>query len=146
MNMLSRSLLLLAVLPLAGCIQDTASYSFPEKEHAITLVRNQNWFWQDTVEVEVIIIRLPQCNGGMTIKNVPLDTRISIYQAPDEYPEPLHLLKSGKRVFAVSTQSCRAQEFKEAPPDMGVKLGSFRVVNKVFQFVAADPAGKAEEE
>ncbi len=146
MNILSRSFLLLAVLPLAGCLQDTASYAFPEKEHAITLVRNQTWFWQDTVELAVMVIRLPQCNGGMTIKDVPLDTRIALYKAPDEYPEPLHLLKSGKRVFAVSTQSCRAQEFKETPPDMGVKLGTFRVVGKVFQFVAADPSGKPEEE
>jgi len=146
MNMLSRSLLFLAVLPLAGCLQDTASYSFPEKEHAITLVRNQTWFWEDTVEVEVIVIRLPHCNGGMSIKDVPLDTRISFYQAPDEYPEPLYLLKLDKRVFAVSTQSCRAQTFQETPPDMGVRLGTFRVKNKVFQFVPADPSGKPEEE
>ncbi|MDD5390186.1 MAG: hypothetical protein PHD37_12620 [Gallionellaceae bacterium] len=146
MNMLSRSLLLLAVLPLAGCLQDTASYSFGEKEHAVTLVRNQTWFWKDTVEVAVAVIRLPQCSGGMTIKDVPLDTRIAFYKAPDEYPEPLHLLRTGKRVFAVSTQSCRVQEFKETPPDMGVRLGTFRVEGKVFQFIAADPSGKAEEE
>jgi len=146
MNFLSRSLLFLAVLPLAGCLQDTASYSFPEKGHAITLVRNQTWFWQDTLEIEVMASHLPDCNGGMTIKEVPVDTRIAMYQAPDEYPEPLHLLKTGKRVFAVSTQSCRVQEFKEVPPDLGVKLGTFRVKDQVFQFVAADPAGKPEPE
>lgn len=146
MNILTRSLLLLAVLPLAGCLQDMASYSFPEKDHAITLVRNQTWFWQDTLDVEVVVIRLPHCNGGMSIKDVPLDARISIYQAPDEYPEPLHLLKLEKRVFAVSTESCRVQEFPEMPPDMGTKLGTFRVEGKAFQFIAADPSGKADEE
>lgn len=146
MNLLYRSLLLLAVLPLSGCLQDTASYTFPEKDHYITLMRNQPWFWQDTIEVEVIVMRLPDCNGGMSIKNVPLNSRIDIFQAPNEYPEPLHLLKSGKRVFAVSTQSCRAQEFEEAPPDLGSKLGSFRVVDEVFQFVAANPGDKDEEE
>ncbi|MDO9225722.1 MAG: hypothetical protein Q8M09_19455 [Pseudomonadota bacterium] len=146
MNILPRSLLLLAVLPLSGCLQDTASYSFPEKEHAITLVRNQSFFWQDKLEVEVIVIRLPQCNGGLSIKDISLDTRFDFYQAPDEYPEPLYLLKSDKRVFAVSTQSCRVQEFQETPPDLGSKLGAFRVSGKVFQFIAADPSGKAEEE
>lgn len=146
MNILPRSLLLLAVLPLSGCLQDTASYAFPEKDHYITLMRNQPWFWQDTIEVEVIVMRLPDCNGGMSIKNVPLNTRIDIFQAPNEYPEPLYLLKSDKRVFAVSTQSCRVQEFQEAPPDLGAKLGAFRVSNKVFQFIAADPSGKPEEE
>ena len=144
MNLLSRSLLLLTVLPLAGCLQDTASFPFPEKDHAITLVRNQTWFWLDTVDVEVIAVHLPACNGGMTIKDVPLDTRIGFYKAPEEYPEPLHLLKTGKRVFAVSTQSCRVQEFKETPPDLGVRLGAFRVNDKVFQFVPADPNDKPE--
>jgi hypothetical protein len=144
MKLLSRSLLLLAVLPLAGCLQDTASYPFPEKEHAITLVRNQTWFWQDTLEVEVVVIRLPHCNGGMSVKEVPLNTRFSFYKAPDDYPEPLFLLKTGKRVFALSTQSCRVQEFKEVPPDLGVKLGAFRVKDKVFQFVPASPTDQPE--
>lgn len=143
MNIPTRLLLLLAVLPLAGCLQDTASYSFPERDHAITLVRNQTWFWQDSVDVDVTAIRLPECNGGMTIKDIPLDTNIAFYQAPNEYPEPLFLLKTDKRVFAVSTQSCRGQEFKEVPPDLGVKLGEFRVKDKVFQFVPAGPAGKS---
>ncbi len=146
MNLLSRSLLLLAVLPLAGCLQDTASYSFPEKDHAITLVRNQTWFWQDTVDLEVIVIRLPHCNGGMSIKDVPLKTNIGFYQAPDEYPEPIFLLKSGKRVFAVSTQSCQAQAFKQAPEDLGVKLGDFRVKDEVFQFVPATPGEQPKQE
>jgi hypothetical protein len=146
MNLLFRSLLFLAVLPLAGCLQDTASYPFTEKDHAITLVRNQTWFWQDTVEVAVMVSLPPRCNGGLSIKEVPLATRIALYKAPDEYPEPLHLLQTGKRVFAVSTQSCRVQEFKEVPPDLGEKLGAFRVKNDVFKFVPADPSGKPEEE
>lgn len=146
MNLLSRSLLLLATLPLSGCLQDTASYSFPEKDHAITLVRNQTWFWQDTVDLEVIVIRLPKCNGGMTIKDVPLKTNVGFYQAPDEYPEPIFLLKSGKRVFAVSTQSCRVQAFNEAPDDLGEKLGEFRVKDEVFQFVPATPDEPSRQE
>ena len=146
MNVATRSLLLLALLPLAGCLQDTASYSFPEKDHAITLVRNQTWFWENTVDVEVIAIRLPECNGGMTIKNVPLATNIGFYQAPDDYPEPIFLLKTGERVFAVSTQSCQAQAFEEAPPELGVKLGAFRVRNDTFQFVPTSPDDKPEEE
>jgi hypothetical protein len=38
------------------------------------------------------------------------------------------------------------QEFKEAPPDLGTRLGSFRVKDKTFQFVPADPSGKPEED
>jgi hypothetical protein len=145
MNLPTRSLLLLALLPLAGCLQDSASYAFPEKDHAITLVRNQTWFWQDTLEVEVMAVRLPECSGGLTIKNVPLATNVAFYQAPDEYPEALFLLKPDQRVFAVSTQSCRVQEFKEIPANLGVKLGTFLVRDDVFKFVPAD-AGKPVKE
>ena len=145
MNLPTRFLLLLALLPLAGCLQDSASYAFPEKDHAITLVRNQTWFWQDTLEVEVMAIRLPECSGGLTIKNVPLATSVGFYEAPDEYPEPLFLLKPDQRVFAVSTQSCRVQEFKEIPANLGVKLGTFLVQDDVFKFVPAD-AGKPVKE
>ena len=145
MNLPTRSLLLLALLPLAGCLQDSASYAFPEKDHAITLVRNQTWFWQDTLEVEVMAIRLPECSGGLTIKNVPLATNVGFYQAPAEYPEPVFLLKPDQRVFAVSTQSCRVQEFKEIPANLGVKLGTFLVQDDVFKFVPAD-AGKPVKE
>ena len=140
MNLPTRSLLLLALLPLAGCLQDSASYAFPEKDHAITLVRNQTWFWQDTLEVEVMAIRLPECSGGLTIKDVALATNVGFYEAPDEYPEPLFLLKPDQRVFAVSTQSCRVQEFKEIPANLGVKLGQFQVKDDRFQFVPADQA------
>ena len=41
-----------------------------------------------------------------------------------------------QRHFAVSTQSCRVQEFKEAPPDPGMKLGAFREKDGEFTFVA----------
>jgi hypothetical protein len=144
---MKRLLPLLALLPLAGCLQDTASYSFPEKDHAITLVRNQTWFWKDTVDVEVIAVNLPTCNGGGKIADVPLSTRITLFKAPDDYPEPINILKTGKRVFAVATaQSCRLQEFKEVPTDLGTRLGSFRVKDNTFQFVPADPTGKPEEE
>jgi hypothetical protein len=145
MNLPTRPLLLLALLPLAGCLQDSASYAFPEKDHAITLVRNQTWFWRDTLEVEVMAIRLPECSGGLTIKDVALATRVGFYQAPDEYPEPLFLLQPDKRVFAVSTQSCRVQEFKAIPANLGVKLGDFLVKDDVFQFVPAG-SGKPEKE
>lgn len=145
MNLLRHLLFALLILPLTGCMQDTASYAFPEKDHAVTLVRNQTWPWQDSLSLEVIVIRLPHCNGGLTIQNVALDTKVTFYKAPDEYAEPIHILKTGKRHFAVSTQSCQVQEFKEAPPDPGEKLGVFRVKDDKFQFVAAGATPAKED-
>jgi hypothetical protein len=131
-----RLLPLLAVLSLTGCLQDTASYQFPEKEHAITLIRNQPWFWIDTVDLEVIAIRLPDCNDGITVDAVPRDASLALFQAPDEYPEPIFILQAGQRHYAISTQSCRVQKFDTAPADLGEKLGQFQEKDGKFQFVA----------
>jgi hypothetical protein len=146
-----RLLPFIGVLSLTGCLQDSASYAFPEKEHAITLVRNQPWFWMDTADIEVIAIRLPECNDGITLDAVPRDAELALYQAPDEYPEPIFILKTGKRHLAISTQSCRVQKFEEAPAELGEKLGEFVEMEGVFKFVAnkaggAAPAAAKEEE
>lgn len=135
-----RLLPLLAVLSLTGCLQDTASYQFPEKEHAITLIRNQPWFWIDSVDLEVIAIRLPDCNDGISVDAVPRDASLPLFQAPDEYPEPIFILQAGQRHYAISTQSCRVQKFDTAPADLGEKLGQFQEKGGKFQFVAG--AGK----
>ncbi len=128
-------LALLALLPLAGCLQDSASYAWPEKDHAITLIRNQSWPWQDTMSVEVVALRLPECNSGMSVKDIPIKSDITLFKAPDEYAEPVFIVRMNKRHFAVSTQSCQVQEFKEAPPDPGSKLGAFQEKDGKFSFV-----------
>lgn len=133
---MKRWMLLIPLVPLlAGCFQDTASHSLGARDHAITLVRNQTWPWQSTVDISVIAVRMPECNGGGNIEGVPEDAAYALYRAPDEYPEPLFLLKTDNRVFAVSTQSCRLQEFKRAPDNLGQKLGTFMVKDGKFQFV-----------
>jgi hypothetical protein len=134
---------LLAVFSLTGCLQDSASYAFPEKDHAITLVRNQPWFWLDSANIEVIAIRLPDCNDGITLEDVPRDAKLTLYRAPDEYPEPIFILKTGKRHLAISTQSCGVQKFKEAPADPGESLGQFQEKDGKFQFVADKPGAVA---
>ena len=133
---LFRLLPVFAVLSLTGCLQDTASYQFPEKDHAITLVRNQPWFWLDTVALEVIAIRLPDCHDGITVEAVPRDASLPLFQAPDEYPEPIFILRTGERHYAISTVSCRIQKFETAPADLGEKLGQFQEKDGKFQFVA----------
>lgn len=126
---------LLVVLPLAGCIQDTASYALPEKDHAITLIRNQTWFWQDTLSLDVVAVRLPDCNAGMRVRDVKVNADIALSRAPDEYPEPIFILRVDQRHFAVSTRSCQVQEFQETPPDLGTPLGHFKGVDGKFAFV-----------
>lgn len=135
---MQRWLLPISLLPLlAGCFQDTASHILGPRDHAITVVRSQTWPWQSTVEASIIVVRMPECQGGKPIKEVPEDAVYELYRAPDEYAEPLFMLKVNERVFAVSTQSCRVQEFQQRPDDLGARLGDFMVRDGRFQFVEA---------
>lgn len=120
----SRLLALLPALLLAGCVNDSASYIVSDKDHTITLVRHQDWFWQ-APSLDVVPTRLPECRGGITVQDVPRDTQMALYRAPDSYAEPIFLLRIDTRHFAVSTESCRVQPFAETPAELGTPLGSF---------------------
>lgn len=122
---------------LAGCFQDTASHILGPRDHAITVVRSQTWPWQSTVEASIIVVRMPECQGGGPIQEVPEDADYELYRAPQGYAEPMFMLKVDQRVFAVSTQSCRVQEFHQHPDELGERLGAFKVKDGKFQFVQA---------
>jgi hypothetical protein len=129
-------LVLLAVL-LAGCVQDTASYMIGnDRNHAITLARAQQWFWDDRVEVGVIAARQPACLGGINLKKVPRGAALALYRAPDEYPEPIFILDVEKASYAVSTLSCKVQKFPTPPDDKGQRLGVFKEVDGRLRYVA----------
>lgn len=131
--------LLAASLLLAGCVNDTASYrSEAEEALSVVLARRQDWFWQDTGRLAVTVSRLPQCQGGLEIKDVPMSADYALYTAPPEYPEPLLILEIDDRHFALGTESCRVQEFDETPPDLGRRLGTFAEKDGKFSF---QPAG-----
>jgi hypothetical protein len=143
-DMVSRNYLhllpLVTVILLTGCVKDSASYVYPEPDHAVTLMRNQNFFWLNKLQLDVVAVRLPDCNSGIRVKDVPRFNKLSLYQAPDIYPEPILILNTGKRYFAISTQSCQVQKFDEAPAELGEMLGQFYEKDGIFQFVA----GKGE--
>lgn len=128
-----------ASLILAGCVNDTASYrSEAEDELSVVLARRQDWFWQDTGRLAVTVSHLPQCQGGLEIKDVPLSADYALYAAPPEYPEPILILEIDDRHFALGTDSCRVQEFDETPPELGRRLGAFAEKDGKFSF---QPAG-----
>jgi hypothetical protein len=120
-------LLVTLLLPLAGCVSDTASYMIDgDRKHAITLARAQPYFWDSRVKLSVIAARQPDCLGGLDIRDVPRSARIELHRAPDEYPEPLYLLSVGQADYAVSTRSCRVQKFPAPVANKGQRLGHFQ--------------------
>jgi hypothetical protein len=133
----SRAAAFLAVLLLAGCVNDSASYLIEGNQEHITLVRSQDWFWQDTVTLSVTVTRMPECRGGMAVKDVPRRAAMDLYWAPTAYAEPLYILHAGTGYYAISTAGCRVQPFKQTPGNPGPPVGSFREQDGKFRFVPA---------
>ncbi len=141
MNTSARKLLLLLIpLTLSGCISDTASYMIDgDHNHAITLTRSQNGFWDDKLIVSVVAARQPDCMGGLELQGVPGGDPIVLHQAPGEYAEPIYILDAADHHYAISTDSCQVQKFATAPADLGPAIGSFKTVAGKFQYVAGKP-------
>ena len=56
---LKRLLILAAVPLLAACEYEGAAYLIEGKDHSISLVREQRWFWSSEVEQAVVVSRMP---------------------------------------------------------------------------------------
>jgi hypothetical protein len=138
MNLTARALLIAAALPMAGCVQDTASYQIDgDRNHSVIVMRSQNLPWSREIAVAVTAARQPDCLGGLDIAGATRETELVLHRAPEEYAEPIFILAVGNDRYAVSTQSCRVQRFKEAPADLGPVIGQFKEVDGKFQYVAA---------
>lgn len=134
-----RVLLTLGLLPLlAACENSATAYMVEGKDHALILVREQKFFWEDTLAQSLITSRLPKCQKRVSIH--PSSTNLvemRVYEAGDL----LWALQQGNRWYLASTEVCRVQDWDNAtgqPP--GRLVGSFVLKDEVPTFVAA-PAG-----
>ncbi|MCV2218371.1 MULTISPECIES: hypothetical protein [unclassified Thauera] len=135
-----RALAVLGVLPvLAACENSATAYMIDGKDHALILVREQKFFWDDELKQAVIASRLPKCQKRVSIH--PGSTTLvemRVYEAGDQ----LWALQQGPRWYLASTEVCRVQDWDNAdgkPP--GPWVGSFVLKDGAPAFVAA-PAGQ----
>jgi hypothetical protein len=125
------------LLPLlAGCISDAASYIITPPDHALTLIREQRWFWRDEVELHVVAARLPECQRRH--KLVPAraaEATVEVYQLGST----TFVLKQGAWLYLTETRSCTGFERLDTPPPggLGAPLGVFREDRGRLRFVAA---------
>lgn len=134
----------LALLPLlGGCIDDAASWQIDGREHALTLIREQTWFWVPTVQLYVVAARLPDCQRRHKL------TPASASQATVEVfmaGENTYVLRQGARLYVIETTTCEGfrQLDAEPPGGIGIKVGTFRESGDRLRFVVeAVPAKEA---
>ena len=132
-------LLPLALLPvLAGCVNDAASFQIEGKANALTLIREQRWFWKPEVDLSVTASRLPDCQRRHKMGVAPVDASVEVWQTgPGTF-----LLKRGMLVYLAETQTCEGFQkvnVDQLPGGMGNKLGVFQVQGGKLGFVPAPP-------
>lgn len=134
MNLAAPLCVVLLLPVLAGCVNDAASLQIDGKEHSISVVREQKWFWEDKVELFVVVTRMPDCQRRHHLKTAPIATASFDVFSPDAVT---FYLRQGGRTYSVETKTCESFRELSGAPDsgMGLKIGVFKEVGGQFTFV-----------
>jgi hypothetical protein len=137
----------LALPLLSACVNDGATYEIDgTREHVLSLIREQPYFWDKKVNLYMVVSRMPTCMRRHSMGTGMENSKVEIYQVPSG----AFIIKSGKRLYATETQTCEGFAKMESEPveGMGKLMGTFRVKNGKLIFEktetedAAAPAGK----
>ena len=141
MKTLPSLLLILCAVLLAGCENNAASFVIDEttKDHSISLVREQSFAWVGPVEQRFVVSRFPECQRRYLIDAATTAmVKVDLY----EVRPMLYAAQQGSAWYALGTEECVLQKFKEPPPVIppGRLVGSFEKQadgSLVFKPVAA---------
>jgi hypothetical protein len=138
------SLLLVAPF-LAACVNDSATYEIDNtREHALSLIREQPYFWDSKVNLYLVVSRLPACMRRHSIGQGTEKTKVEIYQLPSG----VIIVRADRHMFATESRTCEGFSKLDAePPDgMGKLKGTFRVRKGELGFFKAEGESSAPGE
>lgn len=128
---------ILICLLLTACVDDTASYYVDGRDgnHALTVHRAQQHFWNDEVSVELVLSRLPDCQRRLVLTTLPADdVNVELYSNGDN----VWTLRQDKELWQVETQTCsKYPDVKNNAGNLGELIGVFRVDGNKLVFAAA---------
>ncbi|MCL2524968.1 MAG: hypothetical protein FWF20_05245 [Betaproteobacteria bacterium] len=133
-------LTLLAVPLLGACVNDIATYEIDgSREHTLSLVRQQQYFWNDKVDLHLVVSRMPNCTRRHDLGGGTPNTRVEIWQVPSG----AFIVRVGKRLYATETRTCESFARIEGEPatGMGEMKGVFRVGQGKLTFAREAVAG-----
>lgn len=131
--------LVLACLGLSGCENDAASYQIDGKDHALVLIREQKFFWDDGVDQALVVNRMPDCQRRSFLKKGTAGAlKMEVY----EMRPGIYALRQGKQWYLANTSDCEVN--KADAPTSGVPgklLGAFMYREEKLRFVPVDQIG-----
>jgi hypothetical protein len=99
----TRLIPLLPALLLTGCINESASYTIDSRDHAITVIVTQDYFWSKQAGLRVVASRLPECQRQFDFGKTTLaDLNVELFSTGEE----TFLLRSGEAMWQVETMGC----------------------------------------
>ncbi|HMM55455.1 MAG TPA: hypothetical protein PKC23_10625 [Candidatus Desulfobacillus sp.] len=135
---------ILTCLPLllAGCFNQSAGFEPGGEGQSLTLQVTQPWFWDQRVDLEVVMARLPDCQRRSRLGDaMPAEVAVQVFRpAEGEFAEPILVLGQSGRYYALGLGNCELQAFTTPPPNAGALLGTFRIEGRTLSFVPAAPA------
>lgn len=135
MNNRAWLLSLMALPVLAGCVNDSASYQSDNRDLSVTLVRQQRWVWDKTVDASLVVARLPDCQRRHKMDPLPPQAKVELWQ-----PGPgTYVLRLDSGMILTETQTCEGwQKLQAEPPGgLGRQLGTFQPEGGKLRFVSA---------
>ena len=134
-----KSSILALPLLLAGCMNESATYYLDGREQSLTLQAKQPWFWDQRVDLEVVLSRLPDCQrgGGRGAPSPAEIARGVLRPGGGKSAEPILIPRRGGRHYALGLANCELQAFAAAPQKPGALLGAFRMEGRQLKFNAA---------
>ena len=74
---------LLAAPLLTACVNDGATYEIDgTREHTLSLIREQPYFWDDKVNLTLVVARMPACMRRHDMGTGTERTKVEIFQVP----------------------------------------------------------------
>lgn len=128
---------------LTACVDDIASYSIDDNPgHSLSLVREQPVFWDDKVDLHLIVSRMPNCLRRHSLGSGTARTLVEVWQVPSG----AFIIRIGKRMYATETQTCEGFARLDGDPvtGMGELRGVFRVRDGKLAFVGEAAPGGGE--
>lgn len=135
------TLVILIPLLLAGCVKQSASYYVSEeRDHAITVRAEQEYFWDDNITLTLVSSHFPECQRAMAMSKAPkADLAVELFSKGDG----VFTLRSGTELVQIDSATCTRLP-SPAPNALGEGVGVFSLGSgDKMDFSLAAPATPA---
>ncbi|MCL2076266.1 MAG: hypothetical protein FWH15_07490 [Betaproteobacteria bacterium] len=127
--------ILFATLAIVACTDDGASYSTDNGRQVVSVVRENNFFWEKEAKFYVVVTRLPDCQRRHLMQEASLKTHVELWQYRQNNDNTF-ILRMGNAMYVVENRTCEgfAPMAEEPPGGLGEHLGTFGESRGVFIF------------